>query len=201
MYNQALREIEGERLKKYLTVEVQFPQYKPLPEEFMTELTKKVKKLASDHENVNPAGGYYYSSYSSSISFSKENLKVWTLPDDMDERLLKNYLHRVCKANSNYNYKVFFGGEYLDPTEKSMEELQVNRNSVFIFELVQMHEDWCLHNKKHCIVAKCENCKIVTQLKYMCSCQVTLYCSPECKSKDKYYHRSRCDRDCESSED
>lgn len=35
LYNQALRDIENERLKKYLTVEVQFPHYKPLTEEFM----------------------------------------------------------------------------------------------------------------------------------------------------------------------
>ena len=96
----------------------------------------------------------------------------------MDEKLLKNYLHRCCRASTSFNYKIYFTGAYLDPTEKSMEELQINRNAVFMFELQQLNEEWCFHNKKHLIFAKCDNCKIQSTLKCMCACQVTLYCSP-----------------------
>jgi ubiquitin carboxyl-terminal hydrolase 4/11/15 len=35
----------------------------------------------------------------------------------------------------------------------------------------------------------------------MCSCTQAVYCSKKCKDGDKYYHKQRCDRDAESSEE
>lgn len=159
-------------------------------------LSKHVRKVANDSERGHPASSGYTNYYSSYNSLAKEDLKMWVLPDDMDEKLLKNYLHRCCRASSSFNYKIYFPGEFVNPCAKSMEETQLAPSSIFVFELLQTGEDWCFHNKKHFIKAKCDNCKLLEELKFMCSCQVTLYCSLECKNKDKYYHRQRCDRDC-----
>jgi hypothetical protein len=43
----------------------------------------------------------------------------------------------MCRASRSFNYKILFPGDYVDLAEKSLQELQINHNAIFVFELRQ----------------------------------------------------------------
>lgn len=57
------------------------------------------------------------------------------------------------------------------------------------------------YNKSTVLEARCDSCRITAPLTVFCSCNLAIYCSKECKTKDKASHRYSCPRDAESSED
>lgn len=69
--------------------------------------------------------------------FSKENVRVWAVEDDLTEKQFMNHLTKCCRANTSYNYKIFFPGESLNVNEKSIEELQLSQTTSIVFELRQ----------------------------------------------------------------
>ena len=62
-------------------------------------------------------------------------------------------------------------------------------------------QSWMFFNSKNVLEDTCRGCRQIKELKVHCSCKYAAYCSPECKSRDKYTHRSRCPNQAESDDD
>jgi hypothetical protein len=103
LYNEVLKEIEREYVGGFKKVELQLPRFRVVGQEMMAELTERVKGFVRRGEN--PAWGM--------TSFSKDNMRVWAVSDDLTESKLMSHLSKCCRANTSYHYKIYLPGEPL----------------------------------------------------------------------------------------
>jgi hypothetical protein len=91
------------------------PKYKPLNFDLMELLSRKVRGSVKKRT----ASSWSYN------EFSKDNIRMWAVEDELTERQFMNHLTKCCRANSSYSYKIFFPGEFLDVSETSIEKLEL----------------------------------------------------------------------------
>lgn len=123
LYNEILREIERDYLKKFKRISLQLPQYAPIPE----ELVKFISREAG--YQVKKAGSFY--------KFSDDPLKCWAVTEDMTEKQFMNHLMKACKTNNSYSYKICIPGELIELEKEPICKYQLPPKTHIVFELRQ----------------------------------------------------------------
>lgn len=189
-FNEYMREIERQYVSTLKRVNFQLPQYRPLEPEMIAQISAKVKSFVKKE----------FGFIANNVDFTTDAVKVWISNEELTEKQLLNAFYKACKANISYSYKVFFPGVFADLAEPLC-KLDLPATSIVVLELRQTRDEWMFYNRTSMPVAKCDSCKYTEQLTTLCPCNFAIYCSKECKNKDKASHRYRCPRDAESSED
>ena len=48
------------------------------------------------------------------LDFSDDDIGMWSVQEDMTENKLMDNLHKGCKANRSFSYKLYFPGDLID---------------------------------------------------------------------------------------
>lgn len=183
------KDIEQSRTEKFMEVHFQYSPYSTV-KELIEDLFPYLRRhLTAKYKP-------YYTTSSLPLGYS--TMKAWILKDGLEKNIFFNVLRAGCKANSTFEYKLFFDGECLDK-EKALNEYDLSILTQFVFEVKEDNQkSWMFFNEKTPFEGVCNYCRTTTMLPHLCSCKYAAYCSSSCKTKDKFTHKGRCPNDAES---